>query len=132
MVGVLVGVAIALAATAVADAREGCESITCKQRVSARLCSNRAPAHCLSYAARRYRVSYPLLRRIAWCESGLNPRARNPSGATGLMQFIASTWAITPWARHERVWARWNALAGAWLLKRDGPRHWYASRHCWA
>lgn len=123
---------IGLAVCKLADAHPACHTVACKQRVSLRLCSNRAPAHCLSYAARRYRVSFPLIRRIAVCESGLNPRAVSWSGATGLMQFIASTWAVTPYRRHDRVWAKWNALAGAWLIARDGTRHWLESRRCWA
>jgi soluble lytic murein transglycosylase-like protein len=43
-------------------------------------------------AANRYGVSYPWMLKIARCESGLNPRAYNPSGPYyGLYQFLMST-----------------------------------------
>jgi soluble lytic murein transglycosylase-like protein len=43
-------------------------------------------------AANQWGVSYPWMLKIARCESGLNPRAYNPSGPYyGLFQFLMST-----------------------------------------
>lgn len=43
-------------------------------------------------AANQWGVSYPWMLKIARCESGLNPRAYNPSGPYyGLYQFLMST-----------------------------------------
>ena len=42
-------------------------------------------------AAARYGVSGDTLLRVAMCESGLNPNASNPSGASGLFQFKSAT-----------------------------------------
>lgn len=56
------------------------------------------------------------LWRKASCESTLNPLARNPSGASGLMQFLPSTWATTPFARFSLFSPYASALAGGWML----------------
>jgi hypothetical protein len=71
---------------------------------------------CIHRAALKYRVPEGLLRRKAWCESRLNPRAYNAgSGAAGLFQFLSSTWWTTPYGRRS-VWAaKWNALAAGWM-----------------
>jgi len=42
-------------------------------------------------AGERYGVSPSYLSRTAQIESGMDPNAHNPSGATGLMQFVPST-----------------------------------------
>jgi len=44
-------------------------------------------------AANRYGVDPNWLLRIAKCESGFNPNAYNPSGASGLFQFMPATFA---------------------------------------
>lgn len=68
-------------------------------------------------------VSWAL--RIANCESGYNPNAVNPSGdATGVFQFLRSTWAGTPYAGYSRTDAWANVQAGAWLYARQGPTPW--------
>ena len=46
----------------------------------------------IATAAARWGVSYDWLLRVATCESGLNPGAYNPSGASGLFQFMPSTY----------------------------------------
>ncbi|HET9050319.1 MAG TPA: transglycosylase SLT domain-containing protein, partial [Candidatus Dormibacteraeota bacterium] len=46
----------------------------------------------IAAAAARYGVSYSWMMKIAYCESGLNPRAVNPSGPfVGLFQFWGPT-----------------------------------------
>jgi hypothetical protein len=74
--------------------------------------------------------------RVAGCESSGDPRAKNPSSsASGLYQFIDSTWERAsglpaPARAHSaevqtRVfWKLWNDGAGA--------GNWAPSRHCWA
>lgn len=74
-------------------------------------------------------------RRIARCESGLNPHAENPrSSASGLFQFIDSTWrsvtGLAPPASAYSVGTQVNAFYDLWDNGR-GARHWSPSRHCW-
>jgi transglycosylase-like protein with SLT domain len=62
---------------------------------------------------------------VAWCESRYHPNSVNSSsGASGLFQFLPSTWAFTPYASYSPFDPRYNALAAAWLYKRDGPSQW--------
>jgi hypothetical protein len=63
--------------------------------------------------------------RIAWCESRYHPNSVNTdSGATGLFQFMAGTWAGTPWAKQSRLDPVANAQAAAWLYSHYGPGRW--------
>jgi hypothetical protein len=63
--------------------------------------------------------------RVAWCESRYHPNSVNSdSGATGLFQFMAGTWAGTPWANQSRTDPVANAQAAAWLYNRYGPGRW--------
>jgi hypothetical protein len=63
------------------------------------------------------------LWRRAKCETGgtLNPRSRNKTAvgnehATGLVQFLPSTFRSTPFARFDIYSPYANALAGAWMM----------------
>jgi hypothetical protein len=59
--------------------------------------------------------------RVARCESGLNPSATNSSsGAAGVFQFLASTWAGTSYARYSRYNAWANIQAAHQVFVRDG------------
>lgn len=53
----------------------------------------------IAWAAARWGVDYNWLLRVAMCESGLNPNAYNPSGASGLFQFMPGTY----WAFAARI-----------------------------
>ena len=75
---------------------------------------------------------------VALCESRLDPGAKNPnSTASGIFQFIRSTWKSTL----ERMKlpvnldvfdADVNIRVGVWLMKQDGAMtHWYPSADCW-
>ena len=62
---------------------------------------------------------------VAWCESRYHPNSVNSSsGATGLFQFLASTWSGTPYASQSRFDPRANAFAAAWLYSHYGPGRW--------
>ena len=78
-------------------------------------CSQARPVPCIRRAALHWRVPTALLLRKARCESRLDPYAHNPSGASGLLQFLPSTWATTPYARHSIWSAKWNALAAGFM-----------------
>lgn len=65
----------------------------------------------IAWAANRWGVSYSWLLGVAECESGLNPSAYNPSGASGLFQFMPGTY----WTYAARIgetrsyWDAWGA-----------------------
>ncbi len=63
--------------------------------------------------------------RVAWCESRYHPNSINTeSGASGLFQFMPSTWSGTPWASQSPFDPVANAQAAAWLYNRYGPGRW--------
>jgi soluble lytic murein transglycosylase-like protein len=67
------------------------------------------------------------MRRIAFCESRFFPGAVNPrSGASGVYQFLPSTWRQTPQGRagasvFDPVANVWGAM---WLMTHYGPGQW--------
>jgi hypothetical protein len=66
--------------------------------------------------------------RVSACESRHDPGAVNASsGASGLFQFLPSTWASSPYAADSPFDPRANALAAAWLYQRSGPAAWSCS-----
>jgi hypothetical protein len=63
--------------------------------------------------------------RIAKCESGYNPNAVNrSSGASGLFQFMPSTWAHLPWAGQSVFNPVANAQAAAYYYQHSGAGPW--------
>jgi hypothetical protein len=60
----------------------------------------------------------------ARCESKLWRYAHNPSGASGVMQFLPSTWDSTPFARFSVYDPYANALAGGWMHARGRGDEW--------
>ncbi len=69
----------------------------------------------INLAAAVYGNGATLWRR-ARCESGLDPLAHNPSDASGLFQFLGSTWSSTPFGRFS-IWSPYaNALAAGWMI----------------
>ena len=67
-------------------------------------------------------------QRIAFCESTYNPYSVNrTSAASGLFQFLPSTWAGTPYASQSPFDPVANSTAAAWLYQRYGPRQWECS-----
>ena len=62
---------------------------------------------------------------VAWCESRYHPNSVNSdSGASGLFQFLPSTWSGTPYANQSPFDPRANAFAAAWLYSHYGPGRW--------
>jgi len=62
---------------------------------------------------------------VAWCESRYHPNSVNTdSGASGLFQFLPSTWGGTPYASKSPFDPRANAFAAAWLYSHYGPGRW--------
>lgn len=102
-------------APATADGHTGCHSARCDERVARKQCSQTRVVPCIRRAALTHRVSFPMLLRKARCESGLSPFARNPSGSSGLFQFMPGTWATTPYAGRSIWSAKWSSLAAAWM-----------------
>jgi hypothetical protein len=79
----------------------------------------------ISLASTTYGIDYWMLRRKAACESRFNPNARNPmSTASGLFQFLTSTWQTTPY-RRQSIWSPYaNALAAGWMHARGRGNEW--------
>jgi hypothetical protein len=66
------------------------------------------------------------LWRKAACETGgtFSPVAYNPSGASGLFQFLPSTWRSTPFGRFS-IWSPYaNALAAGWMHAQGRGSEW--------
>ncbi|HUZ87158.1 MAG TPA: transglycosylase SLT domain-containing protein, partial [Candidatus Baltobacterales bacterium] len=62
---------------------------------------------------------------VAYCESRYHPNSVNSSsGASGLFQFLPSTWSGTPWASQSPFDPAANAMAAAWLYSHYGPGRW--------
>lgn len=64
------------------------------------------------------------LWRKARCESHLYRYAHNPSGASGLFQFLPSTWASTPFGRYSIYDPYANALGAGWMHVRGRGGEW--------
>ena len=72
----------------------------------------------------------PLMTKIAFCESGLNPKARNKeSTATGVFQVMASVHGIS---RNRLENPMVNILVAKELFDASGTNPWNASKHCWS
>jgi soluble lytic murein transglycosylase-like protein len=79
----------------------------------------------ITAAALRYGQSPSAMLAVARCESGLNPRAVNPaSEASGLFQFLPSTWRTTPYANASIFDAEANANAAAWMWSVGRRNEW--------
>lgn len=82
--------------------------------------------HAIDLAATVYRVSSSEMISVSRCETVSYTDFHNEySDASGLFQFLRSTWARTPFAHFSRFDLEANALAAAWLVRQDGGwREW--------
>lgn len=93
-------------------------------------CTQSKVVNCIRDATRRYGGSFAHNVACARSESGLSPYARNGggSGATGLFQFMPSTWSRTlarMGVRMKSIYsAKWQARAAAWKFRHDGFGEW--------
>lgn len=73
---------------------------------------------------------YRILERVINCESGWKPEAKNAnSTASGLFQFLSSTWA--KWGHGDVLDGFANIEAGVKLYNSEGLEPWKASASCW-
>jgi uncharacterized protein YraI len=76
-------------------------------------------------AADQYGQPREDMLRVARCESVLDPNAVNPSSnASGLFQFLPSTWATTPYAEQDIFDPVANAEAAAWMWDNGRRGEW--------
>lgn len=86
--------------------------------------------------ARSNNVDPDLLVKIARCESGLRPEAKNSlSTASGIFQFLTSTFISQAQARgfptDDKNSVEVQAGLAAEMIADGGIGHWNASRTCW-
>ena len=62
--------------------------------------------------------------RVAACESGYNPNAYNPDGASGVFQFMPGTFRGTPYGGQNIFDASANVNAAAWYFQQHGGGAW--------
>ena len=87
------------------------------------LLSRPSVAEAINLAGATYGYTDTLWRK-ARCESQLDPNARNGSEASGLLQFLPSTWATTPYARFSIFSPYANALAAGWMHAQGRGGEW--------
>ena len=110
----------ALRAQLIAERRRHPTDLTQRRRTSRSVPSVN---HALALAAATYGVPVAKLRRVATCESTLNPKATN-GRYVGLFQFGTPLWNATPYGRFSRTDPYAAAAAAAWAFKRGMARHW--------
>jgi hypothetical protein len=81
-----------------------------------------------------YRISSAIPLAIARCESGYNQFSKNKSStASGVFQYLSSTWRNTPAGRQgiSVFDADANVKMAVSSIAANGTAPWLASRHCW-
>jgi hypothetical protein len=106
---------IVAAADESAQAKDGCHSRRCLERVARKQCSQKNVVACIRRAAIHRRQSFRDMLRVARCESRLNPLAVGFRIHHGLFQYLWGTWRSTPYGHHWIYSAKWQALATAWM-----------------
>jgi hypothetical protein len=78
--------------------------------------------YAIRIASAAFGVDARAMRSVAWCESrmGAQTTAEAGSGASGLFQFLGSTWRHTPFATFDVFDPLPNALAAAQIVAHDG------------
>lgn len=80
-----------------------------------------------------------LLKKIAMCESSMNPQAKNTeSTATGVYQYLSGTWeeackktGHTDWTLEDRTDVEKATRVAIWHISRGELSRWNASKSCW-
>lgn len=119
-------VVVAIAVTMSSSTSAACGT-TCKERVARQKCSQAQPVWCIERAIMTHRLpaaGAAWMRRVARCESGLSPYAKNPSGSSGLFQFMPSTWARSGYGHHSIWSAKWQSLAAASFYRQGRTGEW--------
>jgi hypothetical protein len=76
-------------------------------------------------AADEFGVNRAEFLRVARCESNLDPyNVTPPHSATGLFQFLPSTWASTPYRYEDIFDPALNAQAAAWMWTHGRRNEW--------
>jgi hypothetical protein len=91
---------------------------------------HRDASYAIRLASAAFGVPVRDMRRIAQCESGMGAQATAEagSGASGVFQFLRSTWRHTPFAGFDVFDPVANSLAAAQLVVHDGGwRQWSCS-----
>lgn len=103
------------------------QAMTHREYLAWKHCEQGIVKSCIHRAAIHRGVDYDYMLAISYRESRWNPLAKNPSStASGLFQFLTSTWANTPYAGRPIFSAKWNALAAGWAMQR-GYYSWWAA-----
>lgn len=116
--------AVATALSVTQPANAACNSRSCAIRVARKQCERGKVKACIFRAALHRRQSYPVMLRVGWCESRLNPSAVSPGGHVGLYQYLWSTWRTTPYREHSPFSAKWASLATAWMWSVGRKNEW--------
>lgn len=73
----------------------------------------------------------PIMVDIAMCESGFNPKIKNPgSSASGIFQIIKDTWEDHS-CEGDVFDAEDNIACAKKLYEKNGTRDWNPSKSCW-
>lgn len=98
-----------------------------REYIAFKHCERGIVKSCIHRAVIHRHLDYGQALYIAWRESRFDPLAKNSqSTASGLYQFLTSTWAHTPYAA-QSIWsAKWSSLAYAWAVSR-GYASWWAA-----
>jgi hypothetical protein len=99
------------------------ERLKAERRARRTLLASPTVAEAISLAGATYGFADTLWRK-ARCESTLDPNAKNGSEASGLFQFLPSTWASTPFARFSVFSPYANALAAGWMHAQGRGGEW--------
>jgi soluble lytic murein transglycosylase-like protein len=91
-------------------------------------CTHAGPVRdCIHGAALTYNADESWMLTVSYCESTWDRFAQNPSGSTGLFQFLPSTWYGTPYGDKDIYSVKWQSLAAAWMYVQGRSGEWVCS-----
>lgn len=91
-------------------------------------CTDAGPVgDCIHGAAVTYSADESWMINVSQCESSWDRYAQNPSGSSGLFQFLPSTWETTPYGNKD-IWSvKYQSLAAAWMYVVGRSGEWVCS-----